>query len=212
MFSMKFSICYIFSLLLKEFICFWWHSKRQKNETMYTFLSKDNIGLKSLKIRGCHTYYKFILLFGRIMTYAAVVYFEYWYKYFKYSQQGCLFSLLFYLCNLYLLKKNRSCRPEVFLGKGVLKICSKCTGEHLCRSAISVKLLCNFTEIELSHGCSPVNLSHIFRTPFLKNTSGRLLQKKLSHISWVRTCNSQDWVTVKHLKELVMLILLWLCA
>ena len=104
---MKFSICYIFSLLLKEFICFWWHSKRQKNETMYTFLSKDDIGLKSLKIRGCHTYYKFILLFGRIMTYAAVVYFEYWYKYFKYSQQGCLFSLLFYLCNLYLLKKKQ---------------------------------------------------------------------------------------------------------
>ena len=55
---------------------------------MYTFLSKDDIGLKSLKIRGCHTYYKFILLFGRIMTYTAVVYFEYWYKYFKYSQQG----------------------------------------------------------------------------------------------------------------------------
>ena len=124
----------------------------------------------------------------------------------------CLFSLLFYLCNLYLLKKNRSSRPEVFLGKGVLKICSKCTEEYLCRSAISVKLLCNFTEIELSHGCSPVNLNHIFRTPFLKNTSGRLLQEKLSHISWVRTYNSQDWVTVKHLKELVMLILLWIFA
>ena len=25
------------------------------------------------------------------------------------------------------------------------------------------------------HGCSPVNLLHIFRTPFLKNTSGQLL-------------------------------------
>ena len=32
-------------------------------------------------------------------------------------------------------------RPEVFLGKGVLKICSKFTGEHPCRSAISIKLL-----------------------------------------------------------------------
>ena len=29
----------------------------------------------------------------------------------------------------------RSSRPEVFLGKGVLKICSKFTGEHPCRSA-----------------------------------------------------------------------------
>ena len=27
----------------------------------------------------------------------------------------------------------------------------------------------------LRHGCSPVSLLHIFRTPFPKNTSGRLL-------------------------------------
>ena len=39
---------------------------------------------------------------------------------------------------------------------------------------ISIKLLCNFIEITLRHGCSPVNLQHIFRTPFPKNTSGRL--------------------------------------
>ena len=30
--------------------------------------------------------------------------------------------------------------PEVFLRKGVLRICSKFTGEHLCRSVISIKL------------------------------------------------------------------------
>ena len=30
-------------------------------------------------------------------------------------------------------------------------------------------------KITLRHGCSPVNLWHIFRTPFLKNASGRLL-------------------------------------
>ena len=33
----------------------------------------------------------------------------------------------------------------------------------------------NFIEIALRHGCSTVNLLHIFRTPFPKNTSGRLL-------------------------------------
>ena len=38
----------------------------------------------------------------------------------------------------------RSNSLEVFLGKGVLKICSKFTGEHPCRSVISIKLLCNF--------------------------------------------------------------------
>ena len=31
----------------------------------------------------------------------------------------------------------------------------------------------NFIEITLRHGCSPVNLLHIFRSPFPKNTSGR---------------------------------------
>ena len=33
----------------------------------------------------------------------------------------------------------------------------------------------NFIEITLWHGCSPVNLLHIFRTPFSKNTSRWLL-------------------------------------
>ena len=37
----------------------------------------------------------------------------------------------------------RSSPPEVFLEKGVLKICSKFTGEHLCRSA---KIYCIFSE------------------------------------------------------------------
>ena len=65
----------------------------------------------------------------------------------------------------------------MFLEKGVLKTCSKFTGEHPCRSVISIKLLCNFIEIALQHGCSPVNLLHICRTPFPKNTSGWLLLK-----------------------------------
>ena len=53
----------------------------------------------------------------------------------------------------------RSSRPEVFLEKGVLKICSKFTGEHPCRSVISTKLLrtplndcfCCFHVIDLKH-------------------------------------------------------------
>ena len=44
-----------------------------------------------------------------------------------------------------------------------------------CQGVISTKLLWNFTEIALWHGCSLVNLLHIFRTPFSKNTSGGLL-------------------------------------
>ena len=37
------------------------------------------------------------------------------------------------------------------------------------------KVESNFTEIALRYECSPVNLLHIFRTPFPKNTSGGLL-------------------------------------
>ena len=71
----------------------------------------------------------------------------------------------------------RSSHPEVFLRKCVLKIYSKFTGEHPCRSAISTKLQSNFIEIALQHVCAPVNVLHIFRKPFSKNISGRLLLK-----------------------------------
>ena len=35
---------------------------------------------------------------------------------------------------------DRNSQSEVFLGKAVLEICSKFTGVHPCRSAISIKL------------------------------------------------------------------------
>ena len=70
---------------------------------------------------------------------------------------------------------NRSSRPELFWIKGVLKICSKFTGGHPCRSVISIKLQSNFVETTPRHGFSPVNLLHIFWTSFSKNTSGWLL-------------------------------------
>ena len=73
------------------------------------------------------------------------------------------------------LNSSRSSRSEVFLRKVVLKICNRFTGENPCRNAISIKLQSNFIEIALRHGCSPVNLLHIFKILFLKNTSGQLL-------------------------------------
>ena len=42
----------------------------------------------------------------------------------------------------------------MFLGKGGMKICSKFTGEHPCRSVISIKLLsCKFTEEQQCQKC-----------------------------------------------------------
>ena len=63
----------------------------------------------------------------------------------------------------------------MFIGKGVLKLSSKFTEEPPCRSAFSIKFLCNFIEITFWHGCSPVNLLHIFTASFPKNISGGLL-------------------------------------
>ena len=64
-----------------------------------------------------------------------------------------------------IIRKNyKSSRPEV-LRKGVLKIWTKLTGT----------LLCNFIEVALRHGCSPVNLLHFFGTPSPRNTSEWLL-------------------------------------
>ena len=73
---------------------------------------------------------------------------------------------------------NRSSPAEEL--SSYLKKCSKFTGEYPCRSVISVKLLCNFIEITLRHGCSPVDLLHTFRTTFSKKTSGGLLLYKIS--------------------------------
>ena len=68
-------------------------------------------------------------------------------------------------------KIYRSSRTGVFLGTGALVICSKFTGEQPCRSTMP----CNFIEIALRHGCSPVNFLYIFRTSFPKNAFRRLL-------------------------------------
>ena len=63
----------------------------------------------------------------------------------------------------------------MFFGKCVLKIYSKITGEHQCRSVISIKLRSSNIEITLRQGYSLVNLLHTSRTPFPKNTHEGLL-------------------------------------
>ena len=53
-----------------------------------------------------------------------------------YLEQGFAESIL----KVVLFTVRRS-RPGVLLSKGVLKICSKFTGEHACGNAISIKLV-----------------------------------------------------------------------
>ena len=87
-------------------------------------------------------------------------------------------------------------RPEVALQRGVIKKRHSENVQHIYTRTPMSK--CNRTsailriEIVLRHGCSPVNLLHIFRIPFYKNTSGGLLlpgqyQIQNSHIIWFLT-------------------------
>ena len=95
--------------------------------------------------------------------------------YFIYYTISCHWS--FFLCHQKTLEnerfsdvfreKGRSSPLEVFLGKGVLKICSKFTGEHPVR-----------IEIPLRHRRYPINLLHIFQTPFPKNIFGGILLER----------------------------------
>ena len=103
--------------------------------------------------------------------------------------------IIFSCINFELISINRCSYPGKFLGKGVLKICSKLTGQHPCPSAISIKLLCNFIEIAFRHGFSPINLLHIFRTPFLKNTSGGLLLNRTENFKKQRSTQKIHVIT-----------------
>ena len=82
------------------------------------------------------------------------------------SYTSCMFTLSFNNSE----DSEAAMQILVFLVKSVLEICSKFTGEDLCRSVVSIKLQSNFIEITFWYGCSPVNLLHIHRTLFTKNT------------------------------------------
>ena len=90
--------------------------------------------------------------------------FQVWYR----RCLGQLKTLLFWQIVVHqkiILHFNRSSPPEVSLRDVFLEICSKKT-ENPCWGVTSIKLLWNFIEITLWHGCSLVNLLDIFRTTF----------------------------------------------
>ena len=66
-----------------------------------------------------------------------------------------------------------SLKEEVF----TILVYQKTPSRHVLRKRCSKNMqqICNFIEITLQHGCSTVNLLHIFRTPFHENISGGLL-------------------------------------
>ena len=80
----------------------------------------------------------------------------------KYIKNDFLKRMVIKEIEIFIRIKFRSSRSEVFLGKGVLKICSKFTGEHSSRSVILITLQNNFVEITIWHGCSPLKFAAYF--------------------------------------------------
>ena len=82
------------------------------------------------------------------------------------------------------LKKRCSENMQQFIGKHP---CRSAISIELpsnpCRSAISIELPSNSIEITLRHGCSPINLLHIFRAPFPTRSFGLLLLYFLQSVS-----------------------------
>ena len=115
-----------------------------------------------------------------------------WNKILDYVEQRLGEKINFFNHQWWLQKQKQPSRGVPGMKKSVMKICNKLTGEHPCRSVVSIRLQINYIEITLRHGCSSVSLLYIFRTLFYKNTSG---QKKLHRVGsrnlllffWIKT-------------------------
>ena len=98
----------------------------------------------------------------------------------------------------------RSSHLGCSIKKGVLKNFAKLTGKHLCQSLFFNKVLIVFLlKKRLSHRCFPVNFVKFLKTPFLQNTTGRLLLKgdrwncrclfSTRHINFFKKINKKLW-------------------
>ena len=98
-------------------------------------------------------------------------------------------SLLLYIVDLSLVinlsiiicKNNRSSHERCPVRKGVLRNFAKFTGKQLCQSLFFNKVAgmkpATLLKKRLCHRCFSVNFAKFLRTPFLQNTSGRLVLK-----------------------------------
>ena len=81
--------------------------------------------------------------------------------------------------SLNILSSARSSHQRCSIIKGVLRNFTKFTGKHLCQSLFFNKVAglspATLLKKRLWHRCFPVNFAKFLRTPFLHNTSGRLL-------------------------------------
>ena len=81
-------------------------------------------------------------------------------------------------------KRGRSSHQRCSMKKGVLRNFTKFTGKHLCQSLLFNKVAglrpATLLKKRLWHRCFPMNFAKFLRTPFLQNTSGRLVLERKS--------------------------------
>ena len=90
-----------------------------------------------------------------------------------------LFVKAYCYSEIYLTAMFRSTHRRCSVRKGVLRNFAKFTGKHLCQRLFFNKVAglrpATLLKKSLWHMCFPVNFAKFLRTPFLQNTSGRLL-------------------------------------
>ena len=112
------------------------------------------------------------------------------------------FLMLFYsnlrLLQGYVYLTFRSSHRRCSLRKGVLRNFTKFTGKHLCQSLYFNKVAGLKTATLLKsrfwHRCFPVNFVKFLRTPFLSNTSGRLLLQLIFQLKTESITSSEQCV------------------
>ena len=83
---------------------------------------------------------------------------------------------------------------EVFYKKGSYERSRKIHRKHLYqRFSFNKVAVLRTAKKRIWHRCFPVNLGQFLRTPFLQNTSGRLL-RPVCKIVWIKPCLSDQWV------------------
>ena len=97
----------------------------------------------------------------------------------KFLRTPFLQSRLFYRTTVSEYPKSQSSSCCLYNSEAAVQRCSQqkvfCKYAAKLQKSTHAEALCNFIEITIRLGCSPVNLLHIFSTPFSKNTSEWLL-------------------------------------
>ena len=99
---------------------------------------------------------------------------------------------------------DRSNHRRCSVKKDVLRNFAKFTEKHLCQGLfMSEPKDCNFITKILWHRCFPVNFAKFLRTPFLQNTSGRLLLFRVNRVS-------DYYAKGIYIKVFLWMIVLWM--